>query len=122
VFLTERRARIALAAADLDPATGRARLSYRRAEEIFNETTKPLAHPDITDSVQLANAPGWTLHDLRHFVPAQLRGRDVALGGAEAARPFLDDHDGPVHCDRACRPGTGEPRIIEPGRAAAAGG
>jgi integrase len=66
VFLTGRRARVALAAADLDPATGRARLSYRRAEEIFNELTKPLAHPDITDPGQLAAAPGWALHDLRH--------------------------------------------------------
>ena len=66
VFLTNRRARVALAAADLDPTTGRARLSYRRAEEIFNEMTKPLAHPDITDPAQLAAAPGWTLHDLRH--------------------------------------------------------
>jgi hypothetical protein len=53
-----------LAAADLD--SGRARLSYRRAEEIFNTLTKPLAHPDITDPDQLAAAPGWTLHDLRH--------------------------------------------------------
>lgn len=66
VFLTERRARIALAPGDLDPTTGRARLSYRRAEEIFNELTKPLAHPDITDPDQLAAAPGWKLHDLRH--------------------------------------------------------
>ena len=66
VFLTDRRARVALAAADLDPATGRARLSYRRAEEIFTEMTKPLAHPDITDPAPLATAPGWTLHDLRH--------------------------------------------------------
>jgi integrase/recombinase XerD len=56
----------ALAAADLDPDSGRARLSYRRAEEIFNTLTKPLAHPDITDPDQLAAAPGWTLHDLRH--------------------------------------------------------
>jgi integrase len=66
VFLTGRRARVALAAADLDHGTGRARLSYRRAEEIFTEMTKPLAHPGITDPVQLAGAPGWTLHDLRH--------------------------------------------------------
>ena len=66
VSLTGRRARVALAAADLDPGTGRARLSYRRAEEIFTELTKPLAHPDITDPAQLADAPGWTLHDLRH--------------------------------------------------------
>lgn len=52
--------------ADLDPASGRARLSYRRAEEIFTETTKPLAHPDITDPQQLADAPGWTLYQRRH--------------------------------------------------------
>jgi integrase len=66
VFLTDRRARVALAAADLDPATGGARLSYRRAEELFTELTKPLAHPNITDPAQLVGAPGWTLHDLRH--------------------------------------------------------
>ncbi|MEU6726662.1 site-specific integrase [Nonomuraea wenchangensis] len=66
VFLTERRARIALAANDLDPVSGRARLSYRRAEEIFNQLTKPLAHPDLIEPADLAAAPGWTLHDLRH--------------------------------------------------------
>ena len=66
VFLTDRRARVALATTDLNPVSGRARLSYRRAEEIFTELTKPLAHPDITDPEQLAAAPGWTLHDLRH--------------------------------------------------------
>jgi hypothetical protein len=41
VFLTDRRARVALAAADLDPDSGRGRLSYRRAEEIFTDRTKP---------------------------------------------------------------------------------
>ena len=66
VFLTGRRARVALAAADLDPASGRARLSYRRAEEVFTELTKPLAHPDITDPGLLKDAEGWTLHQLRH--------------------------------------------------------
>ena len=66
VFLTGRRARVALSAADLDPVSGHARLSYRRAEEIFTELTKPLAHPDITDPQQLADATGWTLHQLRH--------------------------------------------------------
>jgi integrase len=66
VFLTDRRARVALSAADTDPVSGRARLSYRRAEEIFNELTKPLAHPDVTDPELLARAPGWTLHQLRH--------------------------------------------------------
>ncbi len=49
VFLTARRARLPLAAADLDPASGQARLSYRRAAELFAEATG-----------------GWTLHQLRH--------------------------------------------------------
>jgi integrase/recombinase XerC/integrase/recombinase XerD len=49
VFLTARAARVQLAAGDLDPDTGRARLSYRRAAELFTQA-----------------AGGWTLHDLRH--------------------------------------------------------
>uniref|UniRef100_UPI003F49697F tyrosine-type recombinase/integrase n=1 Tax=Amycolatopsis sp. CA-290885 TaxID=3239925 RepID=UPI003F49697F len=54
VYLTERRARVELPPGDLDPATGRARLSYRRAEEQFGEHT--------------ADLPGgpWNLHWLRH--------------------------------------------------------
>ena len=39
VFLTERRARVALPATDLDPVSGQARLSYRRAAEVFEEAT-----------------------------------------------------------------------------------
>jgi integrase/recombinase XerD len=66
VFLTDRKARVALASADTDPVSGRARLSYRRAEEIFTDLTRSLAHPDITDPALLAAAPGWTLHQLRH--------------------------------------------------------
>lgn len=49
LFLTDRKARVALAPADIDPDSGRARLSYRRADEIFDQTTG-----------------GWTLHQLRH--------------------------------------------------------
>jgi integrase/recombinase XerC/integrase/recombinase XerD len=49
VFLTDRRARVELPPGDLDPATGRARLSYRRAAELF-----------------AAAAGGATLHQLRH--------------------------------------------------------
>lgn len=54
LFLTDRKARVHLAAADLDPDTGRARLSYRRAAELFTAAT--------------ANCPDgpWTLHQLRH--------------------------------------------------------
>jgi integrase/recombinase XerC/integrase/recombinase XerD len=54
VFLTNRRTRLPLAPADLDPESGRARLSYRRAAELFEQAT--------------AACPGgpWTLHQLRH--------------------------------------------------------
>jgi site-specific recombinase XerD len=54
LFLTDRKARVALAAADLDPATGRARLSYRQAAALFTEATAD------------ANDGPWTLHQLRH--------------------------------------------------------
>ena len=38
----------------------------QRAGIPLNTLTKPLAYPDITDEAELAAAPGWTLHDLRH--------------------------------------------------------
>lgn len=54
VFLTQRRARIELPPIDVDPESGRARLSYRRAAETFELASEKL--------------PGgpWTLHQLRH--------------------------------------------------------
>jgi integrase/recombinase XerD len=48
VFLGGRRPTRAVAGLDLDPTSGRARLSYRRAAELFHART------------------GWTLHQLRH--------------------------------------------------------
>jgi integrase/recombinase XerD len=59
VFLTDRRAVRAVAGGDLDTDSGRARLSYRRAAELFAEHTRVLADP-------LEHAHGWTLHQLRH--------------------------------------------------------
>lgn len=54
VFLTERRARPSVALADVDPDSGRARLSYRRAAELFEEhALKALGEKA-------------TLHQLRH--------------------------------------------------------
>jgi integrase/recombinase XerC/integrase/recombinase XerD len=50
VFLTERAARLPLAAADLDLASGRARLSYRRAAELFEPYTG--AGPCISSAIQ----------------------------------------------------------------------
>lgn len=63
VFLAERCPAPARAPAqvDLDPSTGRARLSYRRAEEVFHDTT------------------GWTLHQLRHSALTHLAEQNVSL-------------------------------------------
>jgi integrase/recombinase XerD len=60
VFLTERRAPAQAPAADVCPITGRARMSYRRAAEIFTTVTRPLDPADR----------GWTLHQLRRAGPA----------------------------------------------------
>ncbi|MET8801044.1 site-specific integrase [Nocardia sp. NPDC004568] len=54
VFLTDRKAKPDVAAPDIDPDTGRARLSYRRALELFEHHT--------TD---FGRGP-FTLHQLRH--------------------------------------------------------
>jgi hypothetical protein len=53
------------AGGDLCPVTGRARLSYRRAEESFELATRPLANPGATPE-ELEVADGWTLHQPRH--------------------------------------------------------
>lgn len=55
LFLTERRAIHRASRADVCPLTGRGRMSYRRAAEIFTATTQPL---------DPAGA-GWALHQLR---------------------------------------------------------
>ena len=55
VFLTSRRAPAGTPAPDVCPLTGRARLSYRRAAEIFTEVTRPLDPA----------GRGWTLSQLR---------------------------------------------------------
>jgi len=56
VFLASRLPRQPMPAADLDPSTGRARLSYRQAERLFTEVGERL-DPD---------GAAWTLHRLRH--------------------------------------------------------
>ncbi|MFI7135795.1 tyrosine-type recombinase/integrase [Nonomuraea sp. NPDC050153] len=66
VFLTDRRAPARTPNGDVCPVTGRARLSYRRAAELFETLTRPLAHPGVTDPAELERRGGWTLHQLRH--------------------------------------------------------
>lgn len=55
LFLTDRRAHRSVPHADRCPYTGRARLSYRRAAELFTAATRPLDPADH----------GWTLRRLR---------------------------------------------------------
>ena len=55
VFLTDRKAPARAARADVCPFTGRARMSYRRAAEIFGAATRPLDPA----------GRGWTLGQLR---------------------------------------------------------
>jgi integrase len=55
VFLTDRRAPAGVPPADVCPVTGRARMSYRRAAEIFAAATRPLD----------PGGRGWTLGQLR---------------------------------------------------------
>lgn len=54
VFLTDRKAKPSVALIDIDQTTGRARLSYRRAAELFERHT-----------AELPGGP-YTLHQLRH--------------------------------------------------------
>ncbi|WP_211263972.1 hypothetical protein [Streptosporangium amethystogenes] len=60
MFLADRRAPASgprmPAAADIDPATGRGRLSYPRAEYLFKTASATLD----------PHRQGWTLHQLRH--------------------------------------------------------
>jgi integrase/recombinase XerD len=64
LFLSDRRPAPsrAPAAVDVCPSTARARLSYRRAEELFS-----------------AASGGWTLHQLRHSALTHLAEADVSL-------------------------------------------
>jgi integrase len=57
VFLTDRRARVELSPSDLDPVTGRARLSYRRSAELFEQATggatlRQLRHSALTHAAE----------------------------------------------------------------------
>jgi integrase/recombinase XerD len=61
LFIGDRRPRLPVASQDLCPRTGRARLSYRRAAELFQQHT------------------GHTLHQLRHSALTHLAEDNVAL-------------------------------------------
>ncbi|MEU1895733.1 site-specific integrase [Streptomyces pristinaespiralis] len=65
LFLTDRKAPAGTSTLDVCPETSRARLSYRRAEEIFEENTRLLANP-LASSEDIEGLDGFTLHRIRH--------------------------------------------------------
>jgi len=99
LFLTSRRPGRPIATLDLDPATGRARLSYRRAAECFTTTT------------------GWTLHQLRHTRIRELKDDNCPLPvlqkitGHRSLRTLTEHYPGPQPRD-----GQGLVRKHRPGR------
>ncbi|WP_244189851.1 site-specific integrase [Streptomyces incarnatus] len=64
LFLTGRKAPAGTPTLDVCPETGRTRLSYRRAEEIFEENTRLPANP-LASPEDIEDQSGWTLHRLR---------------------------------------------------------
>lgn len=69
IFLSDRRPAPARtpAAVDLDPVTGRGRLSYERAEYLFKQSSLKVG------------GNGWTLHQLRHSALTHLAEAGVSL-------------------------------------------
>ncbi len=78
VFLTDRRARAGAAPADVCPVTGRARMSYRRAAELFTVATRPLDPA----------GRGWTLGQLRQAGQEARAGTGRAAGRLGRQQPF----------------------------------
>jgi integrase/recombinase XerC/integrase/recombinase XerD len=100
VLLTDRRAAASVALLDLDPGTGRARLSYRRAAELLELHTADLP------------AGPYTLHQLRH---------SALTHAAEqcASTPMLmalSGHLGPVTGRLRPRLGRGPGQVAGPAR------
>jgi hypothetical protein len=77
VFVTDRRAPAQAAVADVCRVTGQARMSYRRAAEIFTALTRPL---DTTGR-------GWTLHQLSASGRARQAGGAGTHHGLRATAP-----------------------------------
>lgn len=65
LLLTDRKAPAGTPTLDVCRETGPARLSYRRAEEIFEENTRLLANPLVHEE-DIKDLEGFTLHRLRH--------------------------------------------------------
>jgi integrase/recombinase XerD len=100
LFLTDRKAPAGTPTLDVCPETGRGRLSYRRAEEIFEENTRLLANP-LASPEDIEDLDGWTLHRLRQQCPhARRRGRHLDPDAAGPLPPRLRPLPGAIRPPR----------------------
>ena len=91
VFLTDRKASARTPRLDVCPVTGRARLSYRRAAELFERATAQLDRDEA----------GWTLHQLRH----SLLTHEAETGTSTPMLLAISRHASVRSLERYARPG-----------------
>ncbi|MFI8859024.1 site-specific integrase [Streptomyces prasinus] len=101
LFLTDRKAPAGTPTLDVCPETGRARLSYRRAEEIFEENARLLANP-LASPEDIEDLDGWTLHRLRHSALTH----DAEDGTSTPMLPTRSRHASVRWLERYARPGV----------------
>ncbi|MEV7866229.1 site-specific integrase [Streptomyces sp. NPDC088124] len=101
LFLTDRRAPAGTPTLDVCPETGRARLSNRRAEEIFEEDTRLPASPR-TSTEDIEDLDGFTPHRLRHSAWTH----EVEGGTSTPMLPARSRHTSVRSLERYARPGV----------------
>ncbi|WP_030773795.1 tyrosine-type recombinase/integrase [Streptomyces albidoflavus] len=98
LFLTDRKAPAGTPTLDVGSETGRARLSYRRAEEIFEENTRLLANP-LASPEDIEDLNG---HRLRHSALT----RDAEGGTSTSMLLARSRHASVRSLERYARPGV----------------
>ncbi|MFF0000976.1 site-specific integrase [Streptomyces avermitilis] len=106
LFLADRKAPAGKPTLDVCPETGRARLSYRRAEEIFEENTRLLANP-LASPEDIEDLDGWTLHRLRHSALTH----DAEDGTSTPMLLARSRHASVRSLERYARPGRPPPSV-----------
>lgn len=108
LFLTDRKAPARTPTLDTCPVTGRARLSYRRAEEIFEGSTRLLANP-LASPDDFHDLEGWTLHRLRHSALTH----DAEDGTSTPMLLARSRHASVRSLERYARPGVDAQHVAE---------
>ena len=108
VFVTERKARVPLPAADLDPS-GRARLSYQQAAALFSgasggATLHQLRHSALTHDVELGTGTPMLMARSGHTSVRSLA--KYARVSAEALQRHQAERDPPAGGNKPGRPPT----------------